>query len=241
MKGKDFIPCILPFHQAFDVNLKGIITKSWTSFMNKNEKIAETFKGQCPQIVFSRGNTIGGLLCSSKFVEPLDDLDRDIIEDLRLLSYENKSNSNFKVNMCNAINCKCCAQLRNTSTFSNSNKTARFDITHQFTCNSSDVIYVIDCGKCSRLYVGQTGRKLKYRLNNHRSDIKLKKNTAISIHFNSPNHECSDLFITPIFDITGMPQADRFRIENDFMRKLILCTRLGSIIYQSCLSYLQNV
>jgi hypothetical protein len=62
--------------------------------------------------------------------------------------------------------------------------------------------------------------KLKDRLNNHRSDIKLKKNTAISIHFNSLNHECSDLFITPIFDITGMPQADRFRIENDFMRKL---------------------
>jgi hypothetical protein len=220
LKGRDFIPCILPFHQAFDVNLKGIINKNWTSLMNKNEKIAETFKGQCPQIVFSRGNTIGGLLCSSKFVEPLDELDRDIIEDLRFLSYENESDSNFKVNRCNAINCKCCAQLRNTSTFSNSNKTAQFDITHQFTCNSSDVIYVIDCGKCSRLYVGQTGRKLKYRMNGHRSDIKLKKNTAISIHFNSPNHGCSDVFVTPIFDITGIPQSDRFRIENYFMRKL---------------------
>jgi len=54
------------------------------------------------------------------------------------------------------------------------------------------------CNKCKKQYVRETKRKLKYRLNNHRSDIRLKKPTAIAIHFNDILHSSEDLTIMPI-------------------------------------------
>jgi len=41
---------------------------------------------------------------------------------------------------------------------------------------------LITCNKCYKKYFGQTSRKLKERLNDHRRNIKLHKNTTIAIH-----------------------------------------------------------
>ena len=41
-------------------------------------------------------------------------------------------------------------------------------------CNTENLIYLIICNKYYKKYVGETKRKLKEKLNNHRSDIKLK-------------------------------------------------------------------
>ena len=54
--------------------------------------------------------------------------------------------------------------------------------------NTEYLIYLIICNKCYKNYVGETKRKLKERLINHRSDIKLNKNTSISLHVNDINH-----------------------------------------------------
>jgi len=64
-------------------------------------------------------------------------------------------------------------------------------------CNTENVIYLIICNKCYKKYVGETKRKLKDRLNNHQSDIKLNKNTSISLHFNDINHTTDNLKIIP--------------------------------------------
>ena len=51
-------------------------------------------------------------------------------------------------------------------------------------------------------YVGETKRPLRERFSNHRSDIKLQRNTAISIHFNEINHSITDLTVIPIEQIS---------------------------------------
>ena len=68
-------------------------------------------------------------------------------------------------------------------------------------------------------YVGETGQQLKDRLNNHRSDIATRKNTAISVHFNSPSHTISHLKITPLEQTTGDWQARKIR-EAFYINKL---------------------
>ena len=51
--------------------------------------------------------------------------------------------------------------------------------------DSTNGIYCIVCSKCKKLYVGETGLSFRKRLNIHRSDVRLKKDTAVATHFNS--------------------------------------------------------
>jgi hypothetical protein len=82
----------------------------------------------------------------------------------------------------------------------------------------------------SFLYVGQTSRQLKDRLNNHRSDIRLHKPTAIGIHFNELRHSIRNLLIMPISDLSGLTFEERDAIEKNFMKLL-------NTIYPAGLNY----
>lgn len=73
-----------------------------------------------------------------------------------------------------------------------------FPIKNNCNCNSKNLVYLITCKICGIQYVGETGGPLRERLNNHRSDVKTKKQTPIGIHFNSENHSFGDLEITVI-------------------------------------------
>lgn len=74
----------------------------------------------------------------------------------------------------------------------------RFTIKDNIYCSSKNLIYLITCRKCKMQYVGETGRSLRDRLNDHRSSIRNKLETPIALHFNSPNHSMLDLSIVPI-------------------------------------------
>ena len=52
-------------------------------------------------------------------------------------------------------------------------------------CDSTNCIYCIVCSKCNKLYVGGTGLSFRKRINIHRWDVRLKKDTAVATHFNS--------------------------------------------------------
>ena len=78
-------------------------------------------------------------------------------------------------------------------------------------CITENLIYLITCRKCHVQYVGETGRRLRDRLNNHKSTIKRKENTPISIHFNSPNHSILDLEIVGIEKIANQLNSINIR------------------------------
>ena len=61
---------------------------------------------------------------------------------------------------------------------------------------------------------------VKDRLNNHRSDVKLHKNTTIGIHFNEPTHSIDDLRILPIATLAGMDPDTRNYLEKEYIRLL---------------------
>ena len=69
-------------------------------------------------------------------------------------------------------------------------------MSHTFTCNSSNIIYLISCKKCQFQYVGMTTQSLKNRFYNHKSYINNpKSNTLLSTHFNSFNHSFEDVSV----------------------------------------------
>ena len=52
-------------------------------------------------------------------------------------------------------------------------------------CDLTNGIYCIVCSKCKKLYVGETGLSFRKRINIHRSDVRLKKDTALATQFKS--------------------------------------------------------
>jgi len=99
-----------------------------------------------------------------------------------------------------------CAILVEDNSFTSTFNKRTHTISDEMSCNSINTIYLITCTKCKFQYVGETGRTLRERFNNHRSDIKLHKNTAISIHFNDILHSYKNLSMIPIETISDTVQ-----------------------------------
>ena len=63
-------------------------------------------------------------------------------------------------------------------------------------CKTSNVVYLIECKKCRKQYVGETENALHVRMNGHRSDIKHRRlEKPVAKHFNSTGHSLEDLSI----------------------------------------------
>ena len=105
----------------------------------------------------------------------------------------------------------CVNNTKSTRTFSSKQNKRQFKIAQDMTCTTENLIYLIMCRKCGIQYVGETGRGLKDRLNNHKSNIKTKEKTPISIHFNSENHSGLDLEMIGIEKIADQPNSIKIR------------------------------
>ena len=76
-------------------------------------------------------------------------------------------NPNLNTNECKKPNCKYCELLTKTGSITSKTTKEKFTTKHNVTCNSSNLIYCIECKKCNIQYVGQTKRKIKERVREH--------------------------------------------------------------------------
>ena len=137
-------------------------------------------------------------------------------------------NSNYAVNSHGVIlkgffpctdKCSVCnvyGIARNYVEFSGKSKL----ITQNLTCASKNVIYVIQCKKCSLRYVGETSRKVKERIGQHLSNIRLKYNTPISEHFNLNGHNILDFSFFALVNNNLWTESKRKIVENKWIEKL---------------------
>ena len=76
-----------------------------------------------------------------------------------------------------------------------------YQIKSHITCNTSNVIYLIQCVECNLQYIGETKRRLKDRFNEHRRPIINTSSytpTAVSEHFLTSSHTVDDMTLIPI-------------------------------------------
>jgi hypothetical protein len=213
-----FLPLITTYHAQFDYDsLKQVMKKRWKEFLAINDEIRDVFAAQFPILVFKRGRTIGNFLTSTTFAPPVSSIDTTL-NALQVLLEE--SNQDRPVQKCYRPRCKCCDSILETTSVWNFDRSVQIAIDDRFNCNSSNVIYVIKCMRCHKQYVGQTDRLLKERLNNHRSDIKLKKPTAVGLHFNLEHHSFTDLRIFPIFYLESRDTHANRAVECAWMKRL---------------------
>ena len=134
---------------------------------------------------------------------------------------------------CGKRRCQCCLHVKPASDFDSRYSESEFIITGKLDCNSTNIVYLIECKKCEEQYVGETSKPLKVRLSNHISDINRYKDTSVAEHFNQFDHNgVEDLQITPILQVpdSGSKMRDmltRRKHESSFIKKLKTLSPLG--------------
>ena len=99
---------------------------------------------------------------------------RDILVSTKLKSKTTRANNNTtgSCGPCSKPKCSWCSRINETSTFTGTQDSKVFDTFHTVNCQSTWVIYIIECKICQLQYVGKSETGFNLRLNNPRNHIK---------------------------------------------------------------------
>ena len=96
---------------------------------------------------------------------------------------------------CGGKRCGVCEFVNNSSTFTDKNGQATYEIRgDRMNCNSSNVVYLVQCETCRIQYVGSTSTKFRLRFNNYRSCFRKHNSNEVvpqlsfHAHFNQEGH-----------------------------------------------------
>lgn len=117
---------------------------------------------------------------------------RDTLVNARL----NSSPTQNECRPCMKPRCLVCKQIQRTNTASSTNSQYSMKIRGQLTCDSSNVVYLLECEVCRMQYVGQTETAFRLRFNNHKAHAKSLPNLPLSRHLRLPNHSFEKLSVT---------------------------------------------
>ena len=137
-------------------------------------------------------------------------------------------------NVCLKKDCKYCKMLDHSGHIQSKTNKMQHTTKHNITCNSSNVIYGIECIKCQAQYVGQTKRKLKERIREHIYHVQKSTNISdVSYHFNHNEHcGMKDMRVYILDFIYAHPDSKRAKslrntIEFNWIQKLQTQSPLG--------------
>ena len=125
------------------------------------------------------------------------------------------------ISKCNRKNCLTCPIFKPETMFRSSvtGKTYKVIGSGDWSCSTSNVVYLVTCQCCGLQYVGETSQALRKRMNNHRANIKSLKPQFLYKHFTSDGHKLEDMFVQPIESIVVSPneQASTYskRLERE--------------------------
>ena len=133
---------------------------------------------------------------------------------------------------CNHPRCLTCPFLQEGQTkytFSATKEERR--INDNLNCKSKNLIYFIECKKCTKQYIGETKRQLHERFGEHRRSIQnhhqLIKPTPVSTHLNQPGHSIDHLLLTPLELIHNTRDSVRKAREAHLINKAMTLEPLG--------------
>lgn len=194
---EDRIPLVLTYSKLLpDVNN---ILKKHQSTLHKSERMSKVFPIQ-PIIAFRRDSNLCDTLVHKKT--------------------NNSLKQNDKV-----CGCSLCLTIRRDS-ISDSRNRKSFPVLADSKCTDRNLIYALICNKCDlTVYVGETERTLKERVEEHRRDIKYQRDKPIMKHFK--NHSERDLHVAVMSKTAGENKAYRLIVEEHWIKNLETRTPQG--------------
>jgi hypothetical protein len=142
------------------------------------------------------------------------------LRDLLVHSRLTMTNQEHGTTRCNRPRCQICECIQCTNQFRNIRTSEVYRTQGHITCASKYVIYLINCLKCQKQYVGQTSQSLRARAMQHRNYIRNKdEHRPTSIHFNQVDHHIDHFRITGIC-LAPKEENHRIAMESAWIRTL---------------------
>ena len=168
---KNRVHFVITYHPR--LRFMGKVLAKHYHLLQKNERLRAAFP-EPPMAAFKKLRNVKGLL--------------------------NKRDTNIKTSntKCGSTKgCICCHHLQVTNKFDIGNKTHTTEIGGN--CKSENIIYAMECTKCSVWYIGETGDSLRGRLNGHCSITKkifnggsvdeINNDNGAPLHFGKKDHD----------------------------------------------------
>jgi len=215
---------ILPIITHYD-RVQSSLNMEWRRIINENPIFHKYRKISAYKI----HKNLRQLIVRSRLTNPrtitasdLTDTDRTNVRILaEILSENSKITDEQKITRCMHKMCKCCRHIQPADAVYIPHINQKILIEEAMNCSSRNIIYVIICTKCNKVYVGETKNKLKDRMNKHRSDIRLhRSNSAVAIHFNGAAHNLGHLRVFPLEKIHVDDDKTRKNRESFWIKKL---------------------
>ena len=196
MDREEMVPLVLTYHPAF--NLLWKIVRKHYSILENSEEHRNVFS-QPPFIAFRRCKNLKDILVRSK-----------------LYSRGTGDAYSQGCSSCGGKRCQVCKHVCVTDTFCFSATGKQYKINFDFDCNSSNVVYLLECRVCHKQYVGSTVTPFRIRFNNYklgdsryRAGIQTPQAEFFK-HFSVGDHSgfLEDVRVTIIDRLTG---TDRMR------------------------------
>ena len=88
-----------------------------------------------------------------------------------------------------------------------------------YTCETSGIVYHIRCRRCYMEYIGQTGRTLAKRFDEHRGYVRNKTKDPTGQHFNLMGHSISDMEVSVLEKVHSQSRAIREVRESYYIQE----------------------
>lgn len=167
------VPLVLTFHPTVS-KIPTIVNRHW-HFLSNDDTLGDIFQS-IPVTAYRRGKNLKEFLTSEASVN---------------------STGPIGTSSCNRSRCNTCEHVLQQSTISGPRKSIK--VLGSFTCTSSNVVYCILCVKCSKLYIGETKRRLGDRFREHlRAARTADIASEVGAHFSSHGHHTNDMLVTAV-------------------------------------------
>ena len=114
--------------------------------------------------------------------------------------------------------CKICPYINETKIIEGND--FKWKIGKQLTCETNNIIYMIECQKCKKRYIGESERPLKERISEHKGYIRNNHtDKATGKHFNEKGHNLEDMMVCIIEKVKTSNEQYRKERERFFIQK----------------------
>ena len=140
------------------------------------------------------------------------------LEKLLCNSHFSSQENKHKASNCGK-HCFCCDYIREGESYKFLNFEKEFLLKYTFTCESTNLIYVVICDGCKEEYIGQTGGQLKDRLRIYRQHIRQPEYQQIKVEGHLRNCGKGYFKIFPFFKVKEKNKLLRESYENHFIQR----------------------
>ncbi|CAN7997262.1 unnamed protein product, partial [Ixodes hexagonus] len=161
---------VLQFSPAMP-NVSSILRKHY-NILEQSERLKRIIP--MPRVVYRRARNIGDIVTSSKITRPV----------------------HHGCRPCNKLRCLVCKHMTTTKTAHSTGSQFSYSINGNFDCDSSNVVYLLQCTACDKQYIGQTATPFRIRFNNHKAHVASLPSLPLSRHMTIPGHSNEGLSVT---------------------------------------------